>query len=83
MKQAFLEIRIRYLWISYRGIFLRNPAKKLNGGKNKFEFFVVKFKFNFPTIGKLFLAGFLEKFAFNIPTSINLGVLKSFSETYK
>ena len=28
--------------------------------------FIIKFKFNFPTIGlKILLAGFLEKFAFN------------------
>ena len=34
-------------------------------GNNKFEFYLIRFKFNFPAIGlKIFLAGFLDKFAF-------------------
>ena len=60
--------------LNIKAYFSKKPAKKilrLLGGKIKFEFYNIKFKFNFPAKEtKDFLPGFLEKFAFNINSNI-------------
>ena len=57
-----IDIFIVFILKAY---FSKKPAKKifsLLGGKNEFEFYVTKFKFNFPAKEtKDFFGGFLRK----------------------